>query len=221
MKDECGIDENTPYPPRFFNPYSETKAQAEYAVMTANGEDGVLTCSLRPHLLWGPRDNHLVPRLIERARKRRLRIVGKGTNKVDLTYIDNAAFAHVLACDAMAPNRVAGNIYFISDDNPVLLWEWINSLLHAMQIREVTGRVPEWLAYGIGGCLEGIYGAINKNDEPRMTRFLAKALACSHYYSIEKAKRDFRYKPMISNTEGIRRTAEFFMNPKAQVSVSN
>ena len=209
MQDECGIDEKTPYPQEYFNPYSQTKALAEHAVLRANGGDGLLTCSLRPHLIWGPKDNHLIPRLLERARKRKLRIIGKGFNKVDLTYIDNAALAHVLACDAMTSNRVAGEAYFISDDNPVVLWDWINALLEKMELPRVKRHVPVWMAYSTGWCLEQIYELFSKHDEPAMTRFLAKALSCSHHYNIEKAKRDFRYHVKVTNEEGLQRTVDY------------
>ena len=210
MKDECGIDETTPFPQKYFNPYSHTKAIAEQEVLRENNIDGLLTCALRPHLIWGPRDNHLLPRILARARKRKLRIIGLGQNKVDLTYVDNAAMAHLLAADAMKANRVAGNAYFISDDHPVVLWDWINEFLQQMLLFKVKRRVPERLAYGVGWCFEKLYELIRKNDEPPMTRFLAKALSCSHFYNITKAKRDFGYKPVVSNDEGVRRAVEYF-----------
>jgi nucleoside-diphosphate-sugar epimerase len=214
MVDENGIDERAPYPAEYFNPYSQTKAVAEQAVLQSSGKDGLLACSLRPHLIWGPRDNHLLPRVIERARRRKLRIVGPGTNKVDLTYIENAAMAHLLACDAMNSARVAGHAYFISDDNPVVLWDWINAFLERMSIPPVKKRIHPKVAYGIGACFEKAYTLLKKNDEPPMTRFLARALACSHYYNIEKAKRDFKYKPPISNEEGVKRSVEYFLTRK-------
>lgn len=211
MADECGIDERTPYPQIYFNPYSQTKALAEQAVLQSSGSDGLLACALRPHLIWGPRDNHLLPRLIARARRRRVRIIGTGTNKVDLTYIDNAAIAHLFACDAMTSGRVAGQAYFISDDNPVVLWDWINEFLTRLSIPKVTRRTSAGMAFFAGHCFEKVYDFFGKTDEPPMTRFLAKALSCSHYYNVEKAKRDFKYKPPVSNEEGLRRTAEWFL----------
>jgi nucleoside-diphosphate-sugar epimerase len=214
MRDECGIDETTPYPPRWFNPYSETKACAEQAVLGASGKDGLLCCAIRPHLIWGPRDNHLIPRLVERAKKRQLRIVGLGQNKVDLTYIDNAAMAHLLACDAMTPKRVAGEAYFISDGQPVALWDWINTLLESLSIARVTKTISARAAYGAGFMLEKLYGLLRKQDEPRMTRFLARALSCSHHYNIGKAKRDFQYRPAVNNAEGLRRTVEWLQKTK-------
>ncbi|HEY3324722.1 MAG TPA: NAD-dependent epimerase/dehydratase family protein [Planctomycetota bacterium] len=212
MKDECGIDESAPYPERFFNPYSETKARAEQEVLKASGQDGLLTCSLRPHLLWGPRDNHLIPRLIDRARKRKLRIVGKGQNSVDLTYVENAAMAHLLAGDAIRTGRAAGQAYFISDGRPVVLWEWINNLLKRLSIAPATKHVSTRVAYAGGYLLESWYAWRKRYDEPQMTRFLARALSCSHYYNIEKARRDFGYRPVVNAETGMQRTLEYFRN---------
>jgi len=212
MKDECGINESTPYPKEFFNPYSKTKAEAEKLALEQNGRDGMLVCAIRPHLLYGPRDNHLIPRLLERARLGKLRIVGDGSNKVDLTYVDNAAFAHILACDAMAAGRVAGKAYFISDDAPVVLWDWINALLKELNIPPVTKRISQKSALRIGSVLETVHSLLRLKGEPRMTRFLAMALSCSHHYDISAAKREFRYAPMVKPDEALRRTIAHFQS---------
>lgn len=215
MKDESGINESTPYPQQFFNPYSKTKAEAEKMALEQNGRDGVLVCAIRPHLLYGPRDNHLIPRLLDRARLGKLRIVGAGANKVDLTYVDNAAFAHILACDAMAPGRVAGKAYFISDDAPVVLWDWINALLKQLNIPPVTKRLSQKSALRVGSLLETAHSLLRLKGEPRMTRFLAMALSCSHHYDISAAKREFRYAPTVAPAEALRRTVEYFKTQPA------
>lgn len=210
MKDENGIDERTPYPKKFYNIYSKTKALAEQAVLQSSGRDGLLACALRPHLIWGPRDNHLLPRLIERARTKKLRIVGDGTNKVDLTFVENAAIAHLFAGDVMNAKRVSGEAYFISDGAPVVLWDWINTFLRRMNLKPVDRHVSTRTAYAAGFCFESLFWLIRRRKEPPMTRFLAKALSCSHYYDISKSKRDFGYKPLITNEEGIRKTLDWF-----------
>jgi nucleoside-diphosphate-sugar epimerase len=88
------------------------------------------TIALRPHLIWGPHDNHLVPRIIARAAS--LRRVGDGNNRVDTIYIDNAARAHVLAMEALEKNpAVSGRVYFISDDDPIRLWKMVDRILAA------------------------------------------------------------------------------------------
>ena len=96
-----GINESTPYPAKYLAHYPHTKAIAEREVLESNGRGGVYTCSLRPHLIWGPRDTNLVPRLIERAKSGRLMRVGNGANLVDMVYVENAAEACLNALDRL------------------------------------------------------------------------------------------------------------------------
>ena len=207
--DACGVGPDHPYPTRHLNHYTATKAAAEQMVLAANGP-GLRTCALRPHLIFGPGDPHLIPRLLERARAGRLRIVGPGDNRVDLTYVDDAARAHVLALDALrrAPDHEeppCGRPYFISQDDPVELWPWINGLLARMNIAPVRSRVPRGLASVAGAAMEGIWGAFGLSGEPPMTRFLAAQLATSHWYDMEPARRDLGYAPQVTMEEALQR----------------
>jgi nucleoside-diphosphate-sugar epimerase len=162
--------------------------------------------ALRPHLVWGPGDPNLIPRIIQRAREGKLVQVGDGTNLVDITYIDNAAEAHVLAGDALSPGApCAGRVYFISQGEPIVLWSWINELLSALGIPAVRRKISHRKARWIGALLELAYGVLGIRSEPRMTRFLADQLARSHYFSIEAARCDLGYEPRVSNEEGLRR----------------
>ena len=202
-KDMAGLDESVPYPARYHAPYPQTKAMAEQAVVAA--ADGQLkTIALRPHLIWGPRDNHLVPRILARAG--RLRQVGDGRNRVDTIYIDNAARAHRLAMQALAKNpALSGKVYFISDDHPIELWEMINRILAAAGKPPVKGRISPQAAYRIGAVLEWAYRVFKIAEEPPMTRFVARELATSHWFDISAAKRDLGYGPHVSIDEGLHR----------------
>ncbi len=198
------VDENVPYPASYLCHYPETKAQAEQLVIEANGIDGLSTVSLRPHLIWGVGDPHLVPRIVNRALKGKLIRVGDGRNRVDMVHVENAAHAHIQACDDLTPgSRVAGQCYFISDDAPVNLWDWIDNLLRALDYPVVDKAVSYRTARLVGGVLEKIYGLLKIRTEPPMTRFVAAQLATSHYFNIAKAKRDFGYRPMIGQKEGM------------------
>lgn len=201
----CGVDESQPYPERFLAMYPKTKAQAERLVLAANSQS-LSTVALRPHLIWGPNDPHLIPRVIERARKGTLRQVGEGKNLVDITYIDNAAEAHLLAADALGPSApCAGRAYFISQGQPVSLWPWLNQLLHAVGAPTVTRRISLRSAMLVGATLEGIYGLLGLKREPMMTRFVANQLAKSHYFDISAARRDLGYFPRVSLQDGMER----------------
>lgn len=205
-RDQCGIDESAPYPTRWLAHYPHTKALAEQAVLRANGEQGLLTCSLRPHLIWGPRDQHLIPRLLDRARKRQLRQVGDGTNLIDAVYVENAAAAHLLAADALAPRSPAcGKAYFITNGEPVNCWQWINDILALAGLPPVRQKISLRAAYAAGAMLAGLWTVLGRTDEPRMTRFLAAQLGTSHYFDISAARRELGYQPRVSMTEGMER----------------
>lgn len=221
-KDEAGINESAPYPAQYLTHYPKTKALAEQAVLRANGEQlpsGAIlsTVALRPHLIWGPGDNHLVPRLIERARSGRLRRVGSGKNLVDTVYIDNAVDAHLLAAQKLQPDSpVAGKAYFISNDEPVPLWGLIDRMLGCAGIPPVTRSISARSAYAIGGLLESIYHLIGKKDEPPMTRFVARQLATAHWFDISAAKRDLGYQPKVTVDDGLLQLAEWLRSLQKQ-----
>jgi nucleoside-diphosphate-sugar epimerase len=207
--DHCGIDETVPYPKRWMCHYQRSKALAEQAVLAANGQKDLRTCALRPHLIWGPRDRHLIPRLIDRARRGHLRRVGDGTNLIDMVYVENAARAHLQAADALtAGSPVCGRAYFITQGEPVNCWQWINEILELAGLPEVKRSVSLRTAWVAGTILEGVYSLLQLKSEPGMTRFLAAQLAHSHYFSIDRAQRDFGYEPEISTSVGMRRLAD-------------
>jgi nucleoside-diphosphate-sugar epimerase len=205
-RDQCGVDESAPYPRRWLAHYPHTKALAEQLVLKANSPPTLLTCALRPHLIWGPGDPHLIPRLLERARRGRLWQVGDGKNRIDAVYRDNAAAAHLAAADALTPTSAAcGRAYFISNGEPVLCWNWIGEILHKAGMPPVRRRIGLWPAYWMAAACEGVWKCLRRPGEPPMTRFLAAQLGTSHYFDIRAACRDLGYRPQISMEEGMRR----------------
>ena len=204
-RDQRGVDESAPYPKRWLCHYPHSKALAEQEVLEADTPGGLRTCALRPHLIWGPEDPHLVPRLIERARSGKLRIVGDGKTRVDMVYVENAAVAHLLAAEALIDGRAGGKAYFISQGEPVQCWDWINDILHLADLPPVRRRVPLAVAYAAGALLESIYRITRRTAEPPMTRFLALQLGRDHYFSIDAARRDLGYEPVTATCDGMQR----------------
>jgi len=204
-EDEDGIDESTPIPEHHLTNYQRTKAEAEELVLSENDKT-LATVALRPHLIFGPGDPHLAPRIIERARKGRLRLVGNRKNLVDITYIDNAVSAHLLALDALSVNSIcAGKAYFISNDEPTPMADIVNRILNAASLPSVDKSVAPGFAYVIGSCMELVYSIFQIKEEPFMTRFIARQLSCSHWYNIDAAKRDLNYEAKVSIDEGMQR----------------
>ncbi len=205
-----GADETVPYPKSYHAAYPHTKALAEHMVLTA-AKEGLPAVALRPHLIWGPGDNHLVPRILARAS--RLRRVGDGSNRVDTIYIDNAAWAHVLAEKQLRKNaELTGRVYFISQDDPIPLWEMVDHILAADRKPPITRSIPPAMALMVGTLCEVIYKLLRISSEPPMTRFVARELATSHWFNIQAAKSDLGYEPIVSTEEGLRRLADWLKN---------
>jgi nucleoside-diphosphate-sugar epimerase len=204
-----GADETIPYADRFLCYYASSKAVAEQMVLAAD-TDLLKTCAIRPHLIWGPGDPHLIPRLVDRGKRGQLKIIGNGSNLVDISYIENVADAHILAAENLNSSATAaGNAYFISQGNPVNLWNWINELFSRIGIMPVKKKISFRSAYAFGTLLEGVYMWFSLDKEPRMTRFLAEQLARSHWFSIDRARRDLGYTPRISTSEGMDRVVKW------------
>jgi nucleoside-diphosphate-sugar epimerase len=199
-----GGDESLPYPPKFLTHYAATKAQAEEAVLAANGVQGMRTVALRPHLIWGSGDPHLLPRVLDRARAGKLKQVGDGGNKVDITHVNDAADAHILALDNI--EAAAGKAYFIHSET-VALWRWINGVLKRAGIPLIESKVSHTTAYKAGAVMEFLWRLLPTKSEPPMTRFVAENLATPHWFNIEAARRDLGFEPKWTGEKAL---DEFF-----------
>ena len=204
-----GGDESLPYPARYHAHYPHSKALAEQLVLKANSPD-LATVSLRPHLIWGPGDNHLVPRIVAKGRAGKLRRIGNCPCLVDTVYVDNAAQAHLLAADRLVPGgSVAGKAYFISNGEPLPLWEMVNRILAAAELPPENRSIPPKVAYAAGTICEGLWSLLRLPGEPPMTRFVAKELSTAHWFNIDAARRDLGYQPQVSIQEGLLRLRQW------------
>jgi nucleoside-diphosphate-sugar epimerase len=205
-----GVDESEPYPERWLCHYPHTKALAEQHVITAHAPGQLATLALRPHLIWGETDPHILPRLVQRAASGRLRIVGDGQNRVDTVHVVNAAAAHLDALDALhrEPESAGGRAYFIAQDEPVNCWEWISQICEIAQVPPPRKRISFPAAYALGTACELAYRALGKKSEPPMTRFVAAQLARDHYFDISEARRRLRYQVRLSMASGLQRLRE-------------
>lgn len=214
-RDVEGGDESILYPASYEAHYPKTKALAEQMVLTA-ASPLLATVALRPHLIWGPGDNHLVPRILAKGRAGKLRRIGDHPNLVDTVYVDNAAKAHLQAADRLAmDNAISGRAYFISNGEPLPLWEMVNRILATAGIPPVTRSISPKLAYTAGCICEGLWGLLRLGGEPPMTRFVAHELATAHWFNIEAARRDFDYQPEISIDEGLLRLRQWLVTSRS------
>lgn len=207
--DQQGVDEKEDYPKKFLSNYPKTKAMAEKLVLEAN-KGRLATVSLRPHLIWGPGDNHLVPRIISRAKTGKLRIVGTGENMVDTVYIDNAVDAHILAMEKLEiGSEISGKSYFITNGEPMPMATIINKILDAADLPHVNMKISANAAYLVGALMELSHSIVRSKKEPLMTRFVAKELSTSHWFDITAARRDLGYEPKVTIDEGMKRLSKW------------
>ena len=225
-RDLAGADESLSLTTDCPSPYPLTKAIAEREVLAANSET-LRTVALRPHLIWGIGDPHLVPRVLARARAGRLRIVGSGQNRVDMVHIENAVDAHLLAEQALSvpsplasrlsPNArlAAGRAFFITNGEPVVLWDWINGLLRALGEPPVTKRISLRAASVLGAICEAACRVLPVQTEPPMTRFIAAELAKDHWFDLASARRDLGYTPRVTMAAGTAELVEYLKRSAA------
>ncbi len=208
----ANADESLPLTTRCPSPYPLTKAIAEREVLAANSAQ-LRTVALRPHLIWGVGDPHLVPRVLARARAGRLRMIGDGKNRVDMVHVENAVDAHLLAEAALSGSQLptlnaqlvrpaAGRAFFITNGEPVVLWAWINDLLCALGEPPVTKHLSLRSASAIGTVCETLWRVLPVSSEPPMTRFIAAELAKDHWFNLTAARRDLGYVPRVSMAAG-------------------
>ena len=210
----CNGTEDLPYPAHYLTAYAATKAEAELLVLSYNGRAGLRTCALRPHLIFGPGDTSLIPRILLKAKSGRLRIVGKGDNLISISYVENTADAHICALHRLSENaaNVCGKAFFINEDVPVNCWVFINKLLEACNIPVIKKRIAGRLAYIIGFILEKTGSLFTPHWEPPLTRFLTLQLSTSHYFDNSQAKKALLWQPKITPEEALHRTVQAFRN---------
>jgi nucleoside-diphosphate-sugar epimerase len=199
----CGVTEAIGYPDKYLSMYAESKAIAEKLILLANNAT-LSTTALRPHLIFGPGDLNLVPRVLEAAKSGKLRIVGDGENLVDVTYVENASLAHVMALEKLCPESpIAGKAYFLGQ-GPLKLWGFTNELLKRSGVSPVTSKIPFRVAYLIGYLIEVMLNIFGRFDvDPPMTRFIALQLSKSHFYDHKNLENDLGFTPKYSIEEGL------------------
>lgn len=203
--DQNGVSNNEPYSSKFLAYYPYSKAIAEKLVLESNS-DSLLTIALRPHLIWGPDDPHLIPRLVARAKKGKLRKIGSADKLVDTVFVENAALAHLCALDRLQKGAsCAGKAYFVSQGEPEPLWSFINKILSVYGLPPVTRSVPQWLAVRVGGILETLYSLLPLSGEPPMTRFVALQLSTAHWFDTTPIREDLGFVPTITTAQGLER----------------
>ncbi len=200
-------NESIKIPAYFYNNYQKTKSIAEKIVLDSNSLD-LQTICIRPQAIWGDGDKHIFPRILKKLKKEKLSIVGNGNNKTSISYVKNVAWAHFQAANS---KNIGGNVYFINDQIPVKLWDWINECVQSLGYKLPNKKVPYKLAFYLAIIIEFFYKISNTSSDPPFTRYTVCKISKEHYFSIEKAKRDFGYYEKYDIQEGKKEFQEYLI----------
>ncbi|WP_045115551.1 NAD-dependent epimerase/dehydratase family protein [Plesiocystis pacifica] len=202
-----GVDESAPYPDHFEAHYPATKAIAEREVLAANGAE-LVTAAIRPHLVWGPGDTSLMPRMIAKARTGRVKLIGE-PQPIDTVYIDNAVAAHIAAAERLDPEHPerapAGKAYFITQGEPMPGPQFLNDLLDINGLPPIEATISAAKARAAAAVIEGLWKLLRIRREPPITRFVVSQMSTAHWYDISAARRELGYEPAVSYAEGMQR----------------
>jgi 2-alkyl-3-oxoalkanoate reductase len=205
-EDQLDVNESVPYPRRYLNLYSETKAEAERRVLAANAP-GFSTCALRPRGVWGARDRTgWLPTIVAKMARRRLPDLSGGRQVLaSVCHAENAALACALASRSDA---VSGKAYFVSDAEKTDVWALSPVLAELFGVPPVTRRASPHVARAAAAAIDLLWKlpALGHHREPPLSGYSLALLTRSGTYDISAAARDFGYRPAVSQSEGLRLT---------------
>jgi nucleoside-diphosphate-sugar epimerase len=192
------VDETAPLRPDSAALYSSTKARAEQLVLEAN-RDGFETVVVRPRFVWGRGDTTLLPTIVERVRSGRFAWVGGGLHKTSTTHVDNTVEGLMLGATRGAP----GEVYFVTDGDPVVFREFVGELLSTQGVEPPTRSIPAPVAHGLAVGGEAAWQALPLPGRPPVTRFSYWVSAQECTIRIDKAREQLGYRPVRSRDEGL------------------
>ncbi|MDO5661537.1 MAG: NAD-dependent epimerase/dehydratase family protein [Brachybacterium sp.] len=203
-----GLDATPADPQRARGPYARTKAAAELLAMEADGTDGMLVTSIRPHVVWGPGDTQLVGRIVDRAAKGRLPLLDDGLALIDTTYVDNAAEAIVAGLDRI--EDVHGESFVVTNGEPRTVRDVLGGFCDAAGVARPTRRVPGALVRRAGRLIEKLWELRPGEDEPPMTEFLAEQLSTAHWFDQRRTRERLQWTPRVGLDDGFERLAAWY-----------
>ena len=193
-------------------PYDLSKCTAEKLVLGADCES-LSTVALRPCLIYGERDNSMVPGLIGAPTNVQL---GDNKNLIDSISVENAAAVHVLAARALLdPSRAQGKVYGeafnVTDQNPIPFWNLSRLVWRAAGDNtplEKVHVIPVWLALIMASIAESLYlvFTFGRQKPASLNKLLVTYCVRSHTYKIDKVKQVLGYSPVPALEAGIERS---------------
>jgi 3beta-hydroxy-Delta5-steroid dehydrogenase / steroid Delta-isomerase len=206
-------DETMPYTDRFHDLYTETKVVAERYVLSQNGVEGLLTCSIRPSGIWGNGDQTMFRKLFESVIKGHVKVlVGRKSAKLDNSYVHNLIHGFILAGEHLVPGGTApGQAYFINDAEPINMFEFARPVVEACGVKwpklRISGPAVHWVMTG-WQRLHFRFGFPAPLLEPNAV----ERLYLDNYFSIAKARRDLGYEPLFTTEQALKECLPYYVD---------
>jgi 3beta-hydroxy-Delta5-steroid dehydrogenase / steroid Delta-isomerase len=208
-----GGDETLPYTERFNDLYTETKVVAEKFVLSQNGVDGLLTCSIRPSGIWGRGDQTMFRKVFESVLAGHVKVLVGGKNiKLDNSYVHNLIHGFILAAEHLVPGGSApGQAYFINDGDPINMFEFSRPVVEACGQSYPKIRVPGrlvWFAMTLWQWFHFKFGI----PKPMIEPLGVERLYLDNYFSIAKAQRDLGYQPRFTTEQAMEECIPYYVD---------
>ncbi|MCW3028601.1 MAG: hypothetical protein JWN81_1812 [Solirubrobacterales bacterium] len=192
------VDETAPLRPDSPALYSATKARAEQAVLAANGER-FETVVVRPRFVWGVGDTTLLPVMVEMVRSGRFAWIGGGRHRSSTTHVDNTVEGLMLGATRGRP----GNVYFVTDGEPVVFREFVSELLASQGVAAPSRSIPAWAGSALASAGEASWRVLPLPGRPPLTRFTYWVTSQECTIRIDKAREQLGYAPVKSIADGL------------------
>lgn len=192
------IDESYPLPFKPAGGYSRTKAQAEQIALQHSQQD-LEVVVIRPRFVWGRDDTTAMPQLVDAARSGKLSWIGGGRYRTSTTHVDNLVHGLMLALESGR----GGEVYFLSDGEPVEFREFITSLLTSQQATVPTREVPRWLVVALVRMGEVLSRFTKGAISGPMSWQEYAVLGVEVTLNINKAHTELGYSPTLSRKAGL------------------
>ncbi len=192
------VDETAPLRPDSPAPYSATKARAEMAVRAANRE-GFETVVVRPRFVWGAGDTTLLPSIVELVRSGRFAWIGGGRHLTAITHVENTVEGLLLGAGRGLP----GQVYFVTDGDPVVFREFVTELLDTQGVAAPTRTLPAPVAAAVATVGEEAWRHLPLPGRPPLTRFAYWVSSQECTIRIDKARAELGYAPIKSRADGL------------------
>ncbi len=180
--------------------YSRAKVQAVQLAWEAHKRGEVPVTVVNPSWLYGPRDRASMPRLIRAIRAGKGKIVGDGTNRLNLTYAGNEAEGCILAATA---DKALGQTYNLSNDGVITQSEYFNAVAACIGAKPVTKKVPYKVAYNAAFLMEFFGHMFGRKTPPLVTRYAVWLMGRRCFFSSDKARKGLNWQPTVPYQQGI------------------